>query len=46
MIQATDSTDIEINGYKIYRSDRGSHKKKNTGSRGAVFFYKQHLERV
>ncbi len=41
----TDSTDIEINGYKINRSDRGSHKKKNTGSGGVVFVYKQHLKR-
>lgn len=40
-----DSCHFNVRGYGIFRSDRGSHKKKNTGSGGVVTLYKQALHK-
>ncbi len=40
-----DSSQLNVNGFSILRSDRGSHKKKHTGSGGVVTLYKTHLSK-
>jgi exonuclease III len=40
-----DSCQFNVRGYGIFRSDRGSHKKKNTGSGGVVVLYKLGLKK-
>jgi exonuclease III len=38
-----DSSYLKVKGYGIFRSDRGSHKKKQTGSGGVVVLYRSEL---
>lgn len=40
-----DSCHFNVRGYGMFRSDRGSHKKKSTGSGGVVTLYKLDLEK-
>ncbi len=40
-----DSNQLNVNGFSIFRSDRGSHKKKHTGSGGVVTLYKTKLSK-
>ena len=39
-----DSTAMAIPGYQIFRSDRGKHRKKNTGSGGVCTVFKSYLK--
>ena len=40
-----DSNQLNVSGFSIFRSDRGSHKKKHSGSGGVVTLYKTHLSK-
>ncbi len=40
-----DSNQLNVDGFSILRSDRGSHKKKSTGSGGVVTLYKTSLSK-